>query len=187
VLNEERAQLQARIQALEYENERLRAVSVPPDGADQDSMAQLNALRLEHEDAQSRASQLEIQLKAAQLSLEERATQMQELENARSQVLANLDEEKAQGESRIQTLEQKLEDSLLVAATLKEKIAAKETAEREGDGKLKAKQAEIVSLELRLKRTQTELDEDRRELGGQVDELRQAGQVSLLVLYAPLS
>ncbi|KAJ6593784.1 hypothetical protein B0H19DRAFT_916405 [Mycena capillaripes] len=183
MLNEERAQMQARIQALEYENERLRSASVPPD-ADQD---QLNALRVEHEDAQSRASQLEAQLKAAAHTLEERATQIQELENARTEVLANLDQEKVQGESRLQTLEQQLEDSLLLANTLKETIAAKEAAEREDEGKLKAKQAEIVSLELRLKRTQTELDEDRIELGGQVDELRQAGQETIALYEERLS
>ncbi|KAJ6475245.1 hypothetical protein C8R47DRAFT_1142759 [Mycena vitilis] len=185
-LNEERAQLQARIQALEYENERLRAASVPPD-ADRDSLAQLTALRLEHEDAQSRVSGLEDQLKAAELSLEERITQIQELENARTQVLADLDQEKAQGESRVQILEQKLEDSLQLAETLKEAVALSETAEQESEGKLKAKQAEIVALEIRLKRTQTELDEDRLELGAQVDELRQAGQETIALYEERLS
>ncbi|KAJ7096443.1 hypothetical protein C8R44DRAFT_813037 [Mycena epipterygia] len=164
MLHEERAQLQSRIQALEYENERLR-----------------------HEHAESRASQLEVKLKAAENSLEEQAVQVQELENARAQVLITLDEEKAQGENRIQTLEQKLEESMLSAQTLKETISAKETAEREGEGKLKTKQAEIVSLELRLKRIQTELDQDRMELGGQVDELRQAGQETIALYEERLS
>ncbi|KAF7361997.1 CAP-Gly domain-containing linker protein 2 [Mycena venus] len=186
MLNDERDQLQSRIQALEYENQRLRAASAPPD-VHQDSLAQLEALRLEHEDAQSRASELEAQLKAAEQSLAERATQIQELESARSQVLSSLDEEKAQGESRIQTLEQELEETQLLAQTLKETIASKETAEREGGEKLKAKQAEIVTLEIRLKRTQTELDEERIELGGQVDELRQAGQETIALYEERLS
>ncbi|KAJ7045398.1 hypothetical protein C8F04DRAFT_1388040 [Mycena alexandri] len=179
-------QLQSRIQALEYENERLRATSVPPD-ADQDASAQLSALQLEYEEAQSRASALEAKLAAAEQSLEERAIHIQELEDARTQVLTSLDEEKAQGESRLQTLEQQLEESQLLSATLKEAIAAKESAEREGEGKLKAKQAEIASLELQLKRTQTELDEDRLELNGQVDELRQAGQETIALYEERLS
>ncbi|KAJ7497179.1 hypothetical protein FB451DRAFT_1075615 [Mycena latifolia] len=187
MLNEERAQLQSRIQALEYENERLRgAASVPPD-ADQDSLAQLTALRLEHEDAESRISQLEVKLKAAQHSLEEKAAQIQELETARTQALASLDEEQAKGKNHIQTLEQKLEDSILSVKTLTDTISVKETAERESEAKLKSKQAEIVSLELRLKRAQTELDEDRIELGGQVDELRQAGQETIALYEERLS
>jgi chromosome segregation ATPase len=177
ILNEERAQLQSRIQALEYENERLRVTSLPPLQVDSESLAELNAVRLEYEEAESRVSQLEAKLNAAEQSLEAQAAQMLELESAREQVLSNLDEEKAQGESRLQTLQAELEDTLRLAKTLKETVSLKETAERESEGKLKAKQAELASLELRLKRTQTELEEDRLELGGQVHELRQAGQV----------
>ncbi|KAJ7262294.1 hypothetical protein B0H12DRAFT_1321913 [Mycena haematopus] len=188
MVNEEREQLQSRIQALEYENQRLRATSVPPD-ADQNSHAQveLEALQLEYEVAQSRASELETRLKAAEQYLEERAARVKELEDASSQALANLSEAKAQGGSRIQTLEQELEDSQLLAETLKETIAVKETVERESGEKLKAKQAEIVTLELRLKRTQTELDEERTELGAQVDELRQAGQETIALYEERLS
>ncbi|KAJ7132877.1 hypothetical protein C8R43DRAFT_1023761 [Mycena crocata] len=188
MLNEERAQLQSRIQALEYENERLRAVPPPvaPD-VDQGSLAELSALRLEHDDAENRVSELAAKLKAAEDSLAEQMAQMQELESARAQALTSLAEAKAQDESRIQTLQQQLEDSLLLAETLKETVSAKETAEQEGEGKLKAKQAEIVSLELRLNRTQTELDEDRIELGGQVDELRQAGQETIALYEERLS
>ncbi|KAF8210105.1 hypothetical protein K438DRAFT_1903746 [Mycena galopus ATCC 62051] len=184
--NDERDQLQSRIQALEYENQRLRTASVPPP-ADQDSLAELEMLRAEHEASQSRASELEVQLKAAEQSLEERATQIRELENSSSQIAASLNEEKAQGASRIETLEQELEQSQLLADTLKETIAVKETAEREGGEKVKAKQAEIVTLELRLKRTQTELDEERAELGAQVDELRQAGQETIALYEERLS
>ncbi|KAJ7783014.1 hypothetical protein B0H16DRAFT_1671164 [Mycena metata] len=179
-------QLQSRIQALEYENERLRATSVPPD-RDQDASAQLSALQLEYEEAQSRAAELEAKLAAAEQSLEERAVHIQGLEDARTQALTSLDEEKAQGESRLQTLEQQLEESQRLSVALKEAIAAKESAERDGEGKLKAKQAEIGSLELRLKRAQTELDEDRLELNSQVDELRQAGQETIALYEERLS
>ncbi|KAJ6557190.1 hypothetical protein B0H10DRAFT_2121012 [Mycena sp. CBHHK59/15] len=187
MLNEERAQLQSRIQALEYENERLRLASVPPPDTAQDSLAELSALRLEHEEAESRASQLEVKLKAAEHSAEEQAAKLRELESGRAKVLADLDEEKAQSESRIQTLQQELEDSVRLAKTLKESISVKENAERESEGKLKAKQAEVASLELRLKRTQTELEEDRIELNGQVDELRQAGQETIALYEERLS
>ncbi|KAJ6499418.1 hypothetical protein C8R45DRAFT_982319 [Mycena sanguinolenta] len=186
MVSDEREQLQSRIQALEYENKRLRATSVPPD-ADQNLQAQLDALQLEYEGVQSRASEVQTQLKDAEQSLEERAARVQELENASSQALASLHEEKAQGGSRIQTLEQELEESRLLAETLKETISGKETLEREGGEKLKAKQAEIVTLELRLKRTQTELDEERTELGAQVDELRQAGQETIALYEERLS
>ncbi|KAJ7188425.1 hypothetical protein C8R46DRAFT_1054731 [Mycena filopes] len=155
-------QLQSRIQALEYENERLRAASVPPD-VDREATTQLTALQLEYEEARTRASELEVKLGVAEQSLEERAIHIQELEDARKQ------------------------QSQALATTLKEAIDAKESAEREGEGKLKAKQAEIASLELRLMRTRAELDEDRLELNGQVDELRQAGQETIALYEERLS
>ncbi|KAJ7733766.1 hypothetical protein DFH07DRAFT_928669 [Mycena maculata] len=187
MLNEERAQLQSRIQALEYENERLRSASVPPPDVDKDSLAQLRALRVEHEEAASRVSELEVKLKAAEHSLEEQTVQIQELETTRTQVLASLDEEKAHSETCLQTIQQELEDSMTLVKTLKETISSQENAEREGESKLKSKQAEIASLELRLKRIQTELEEERAELGGQVDELRQAGQETIALYEERLS
>ncbi|KAJ7647445.1 hypothetical protein FB45DRAFT_893476 [Roridomyces roridus] len=165
-LNDERDQLQSRIQALEYENDRLRSAPPPPT-VDQET---LSTLQMEHEAASSRVSQLEAKLQAAEDSLQERTAQIQTLEAARTSVLANLEEEKAQGEERLEALRQELDSSLLSAKTLEETISGKEKAEREGEGKLKAKQAEIASLELRLKRAQTELEEDRAELGGQGQE-----------------
>lgn len=187
MLPDERTQLQSRIEALEYENERLRgAASVPPD-VDRDSLAQLSALRVEHEDAQSRITQLQVQLKAAQHSFEEQVVRMKELDAARAQALASLDAEQAKGKSRIQELEQELEENTILVKTSTDAIAVKETAERENDAKLKSREAEIASLELRLKRAQTELAEDRRELGEQVDELRQAGQETIALYEERLS
>ncbi|KAJ7218148.1 hypothetical protein GGX14DRAFT_440092 [Mycena pura] len=184
--HEERDQFQSRIEALEYENTRLPSASVPPD-VDQDMLAHVNVLRSDHEDALSRISQLEVQLKVAEQALEERALQIQELESARAQALATLNEEKVQEDIRVKELQQRLEESMSLSKILTETISVKENAEREAAGNVTAKQAEIVSLELRLKRTQSELDEERAELGGQVNELRQAGQETIALYEERLS
>ncbi|KAK6981223.1 hypothetical protein R3P38DRAFT_3464352 [Favolaschia claudopus] len=186
LVNEEREQMQSRIQALEYENQRFRTASVPPE-VNGDSQAELEALRIEHDGAQSRAVELDTQLQAAQRSLEERGIQLQELENMRSQALASLGEEKARGDTRIQTLERELEETRVLGKTLTDTLSSKESVERESDQKLQAKQTEIVTLEARLKRIQLELDEERTELGNQVDELRQAGQETIALYEERLS
>ena len=55
---------------------------------------------------------------------------------------------------------------------------AREGEQSESAAVLKAKNAEIALLEARLQKVSAELEEERRELGGHIDELRRAGQVS---------
>ena len=75
-------------------------------------------------------------------------------------------------------LETKLEDSETLVSRLKGTIEAKEGEQSENDVVLAAKNAEISLLEARVEKAYLELEEERRLLGGQVDELRRAGQVS---------
>ncbi|KAK6985240.1 hypothetical protein R3P38DRAFT_3102133 [Favolaschia claudopus] len=149
LVNEEREQMQSRIQALEYENQRFRTASVPPE-VNGDSQAELEALRIEHDGAQSRAKTC-----------------------ARKPLPV----------SGKRKLEATLEFRLLSESLKK----LESLSERESDQKLQAKQTEIVTLEARLKRIQLELDEERTELGNQVDELRQAGQETIALYEERLS
>ncbi|KAJ7072430.1 hypothetical protein C8F01DRAFT_1076444 [Mycena amicta] len=100
---------------------------------------------------------------------------------------SQLEEEKLQGSRRATQLEQQLDESSALAKSLKGTITLKETSEREAAEKLKAKQVEFASIELRLKRTQVELEEERADLSGQVDELRQAGQETIALYEERLS
>ncbi|KAF7321415.1 hypothetical protein MKEN_00662000 [Mycena kentingensis (nom. inval.)] len=81
--------------------------------------------------------------------------------------------------SLVAQLEQQLDESAALASSMKETVAQKESLERAAVDKLKAKQVELTGLEAQLKRTQAELEEERTELGAQVDELRQAGQETI--------
>lgn len=61
-------------------------------------------------------------------------------------------------------------------------VEAKEGAEHESNTLLMARNAEIGLLGSRLENISTELDGERKELGLQIDELRQAGQVRVFAL-----
>jgi CAP-Gly domain-containing linker protein 1 len=169
-------QLQSRVDALEYENDRLRSA---PNTSDSDSDIQLrvSALQLERDEARSRISLYQAELKTAEASLDDRESRLQSLDRDHQQTLAALENEKHESEIRFKVLQLKLDDSTVLVKSLKEAVKVKERAELENDSSLKAKNAHIASLESRMEKAYAELEEERKELGGQVDELRQAGQV----------
>ena len=74
-------------------------------------------------------------------------------------------------------MQSRLEDREALVAQLKEAVAAREGEQSENADLLKAKNGEIALLEARVQKAYGDLEEERRELGGQVDELRRAGQV----------
>lgn len=172
--------LQSRVDSLEYENQRLRDVAndTTTDGV-QAASNRAEALQLERDDAMTHISDLESQLKATERSLNERHSKVEYLERNVQQTMADLDRQRNESESRLKDLQAKLEDGEAMVKNLKEAIETKEGLENQSDSLLKAKNAEIALLESRFQKTSADWDQDRKELGGQVDELRQAGQVSL--------
>lgn len=171
--------LQSRVDSLEYENQRLRdaANDTKPDLL-QVASTRIEVLQAEHEESTTRISELESQIKTSERSLYERNSKVESLERSIQQALADLDRQRIESDSRLKDLQAKLEDGDVMVKNLKEAIEAKEGLENRNDSLLKAKNAEITLLESRIQKASADWEQDRKELAGQVDELRQAGQVS---------
>jgi chromosome segregation ATPase len=170
---------------LEYENQRLR------DAANDTKLdefhatsSRIEALQAGREQSMMRISELETQVKASERSLNERNLKIESLERSVQQALADLDRQRNESDSRLKDLQAKLEDGEAMVKNLKEAIEAKEGLENQSNSLVKAKNTEISLLESRILKTSADWEQDRRELAAQVDELRQAGQVSVYVSSA---
>jgi CAP-Gly domain-containing linker protein 1 len=171
--------LQSRLDSLEYENQRLRDAASDTTSNDlQAASSRIEALQAERDETMTRISELETQIKTSERSFNERNSKVESLERSLQQAIADLDRQKNESEGRLKDLQAKLEDSDAMVKNLKGAIEAKEGLENQNDSLLKAKNAEIALLEARIQKASSDWEQDRKELGGQVDELRQAGQVS---------
>jgi CAP-Gly domain-containing linker protein 1 len=171
--------LQSRVASLEYENQRLREAANDTKADElQAASGRIELLQATHEESMTRISELETHIKTSERSLNERNSKVEFLERIIQQTLADLDRQRNESETRLKELQAKLEDSDAMVKNLKEAIEAKEGLENQNDSVLKAKNAEIILLESRIQKTSADWEQDRKELAGQVDELRQAGQVS---------
>lgn len=162
---------------MEYENTRLEAAAMAPGIDVTGTSIRLEAVQTERDDAFIRISQLETQIKTAERSLNERDLKVEALQRAIQQSIADLDAQRNDSEGRLKDLQSKLDDNLILVQNLKEALEAKEGLENENDAVLKAKNAEVALLQARVEKAYVELENERRELGAQVSELRQAGQV----------
>lgn len=173
-LRAELDRLQARLEATENENERLRNTSENSESTISD---RLTALVDERDKVQARVAELEISLRSKERLLSERDVKVEGLERAAKEAVLDLEKAKNDSESRTRDLISKLEDSETLISHLKEIVEAKEGEQSENNAALAVKNAEITMLESRVEKACTELEEERRILNGQVDELRKAGQV----------
>jgi CAP-Gly domain-containing linker protein 1 len=169
--------LQSRLDALEYENKRLEAAGKALRTDEIGASIRLEALQRERDEALNRVSQLETQVKTAERSLYERDSKVEALQRAVQQSIADTDTHRNDSEGRIKDLQSKLDDNLILVQNLKEALEAKEGLENENDAVLKAKKAEVALLQARVEKAYVDMENERRELGAQVSELRQAGQV----------
>lgn len=141
----------------------------------------------ERDAALSSMEEMEKELRNLERRFNEKDSKCEALERSHSQITAELDRVKVESETRMTDLQAKLDTSESLVRSLKEAIQHKEGAEHESDALLKAKNAEITLLEGRLEKVSSELDMERRELGGQIDELRQAGQETIALYEERLS
>jgi len=168
--------LRSRIESLERENASLRDAA---DAARAD-VSLIRTLESERDTALATVSSTESQLRTLERKFSERESKFECLERAALQTTSELERLKNENEARGADLQAKLDTSESLVKSLKEAIAVKEGAEHDRDALLKAKNDEIGLLEGRLDRVSGEIEVDRKELNGQIDELRQAGQVSYL-------
>lgn len=141
----------------------------------------------ERDTALSSMAEMEKELRSLERRFSEKDSKCEALERSHSQTTAELERVKAESETRMNDLQAKLDTNEALVKSLKEAIQHKEGAEHESDALLKAKNAEITLLQGRLEKVSSELDMERRELGGQIDELRQAGQETIALYEERLS
>lgn len=166
--------VQARLNAAEDENIRLRTRT---DGAEREASSRIETLVAERDRHASRVSELETASRTAERTLSERDAQIEALQRAAEQAARDAEKARTDGEARLRDVQSMLEDKEALVAQLKEAVDAREGEQSENAVLLKAKNAEIALLEARVQKVSGELEEERRELGGHVDELRKAGQV----------
>ena len=109
---------------------------------------------------------------AASAVAQMRASTREALQRAADDATRAVEKAKGDGEARLRDVQSRLEDREALVAQLKEAVAAREGEQSENADLLKAKNGEIALLEALVQKAYGDLEEERRELGGQVDELR---------------
>ncbi|KAG5643612.1 hypothetical protein DXG03_000620 [Asterophora parasitica] len=187
-------QLQSRIDALEYDNGRLRALPPPaapaaPVEAEADAAAvdtdhaahaaQLQAAEQERDDAVSKIATLEAALAASKDELEGERTRSKSLEEENQQAVSALEDQTRHSEIKLTELKVKLDSQLNLATDVQGKVDAQVTTIQEKEALITAKDGMITSLESKLAAVSAELQDEKEELGLQIDELRSAGQETI--------
>lgn len=175
-LEEENAQLQIALSELSTKQD-LRA-SMP---------GEFESLKDERDQALLRIQDLEGQLKASERSLNERLSKVSNLERSIQSSATELESVRADRDARLRDLETKLEDNEHLVSRLKEAIEVKSNEAGQNEGVIQAKNAEIGLLEGRVKKANSELEDVRRDLISQVEELRRAGQETIALYEERLS
>ncbi|KAI0793269.1 hypothetical protein C8Q75DRAFT_749538 [Abortiporus biennis] len=176
--------LQAKVDGLEQENTRLRSSA---ENTEKTASSRLDNLVEERDKATSRITELEASLRAAERSLNDRDNTIEGLERAVQEASKDIEKTKSDGEARVRDTQSKLDDKEALVNQLKALVEAKEGEQSQNDAAIAAKNAEIEVLGARVQKAYTELEEERRELGGHVDELRKAGQETIALYEERLS
>ncbi|OCH93135.1 hypothetical protein OBBRIDRAFT_802140 [Obba rivulosa] len=176
--------LQARLDSLQDDNARLQQAATQ---AESEVSSRMDKLLDEQKQSASRITDLEVSLRIAERALSERDGTIESLQRSVQQSMLDIEKTKGDGEARARDLQSQLDDKDALIAQLKQLIEAKEGLQSENDAVLRAKDAEISVLQARVQKAYVELEEERRELGGQVDELRKAGQETIALYEERLS
>ncbi|KAI0051630.1 hypothetical protein FA95DRAFT_243872 [Auriscalpium vulgare] len=169
----------AKLDTLEVERQRLRSLLDSRDNEELEARRRSEMLREDKDRALARVAELEASMRAAERTLHEREAKIEAMERTVGNAAADTDKVRGEGEARVRDLQSRLDDKEELLKNLKEAIALKEGVVSENTAVLNAKDAEISVLEARVKKSYKELEDERRELGGQVDALRQAGQETI--------
>ncbi|THH08437.1 hypothetical protein EW145_g2708 [Phellinidium pouzarii] len=170
--------LQERMENLERENAQMSAdlQESRKRAVDADRVAVLKA---EQDQAFSRIQGLESLLKTSERTLDERNTKIESLERTIKSSSDALESLRSEGDVRAKDLQTKIDDCETLISSLKDAIEAKSNEAGQNEGIIQAKDAEIGLLEARVKKTNSDLEDVRRDLAGQIDRLRSAGQETI--------
>jgi chromosome segregation ATPase len=178
--------LQERLTSMEEENSRLRTEL---SGAQEavEKVKVLEMVRKERDEAVSQKAEVESQLKIAERNVKERSTKIESLERSLQSSAEALSSQRTDSEARLKELRDQLDDTVNLTNSLKEAVEVKSNEAGQNEGIIKAKNTEIELLDSRVKKACAELDDVRRELTSQVDELRMAGQETIALYEERLS
>ncbi|KAI9509749.1 hypothetical protein F5148DRAFT_1374978 [Russula earlei] len=179
--------LHDRVAELEAENQRLNILISGLQGEELEHGRRTNSMREDRDQAHARVAELETSVKSVERNLHDRDLKIEVLERSLSNASADRDKARAEGETRVRDLQSLLDDKEALLSSLKESLALKEGAETQTHTLIIAKDAEINLLEARVKKAYAELEDERRELGSQVDALRHAGQETIALYEERLS
>ncbi|KAL6305023.1 hypothetical protein BKA93DRAFT_731910 [Sparassis latifolia] len=179
--------MQTQLETLEGHNQRLRTATSVHEREAQEAAERMQKLLSDHKQDSARIIDLEASVRTNERLLGERDSAIEALERAAQQTAMDIDKIKSEAEARLRDVQSKLDDKEALVNHLKESIEFKEGRETENDAVLRAKDAEIALLGARVEKAYLELEDERRELGGQVDELRKAGQETIALYEERLS
>jgi CAP-Gly domain-containing linker protein 1 len=145
--------------------------------------AALEALRSERDSALDRIATMELQIKTAERTLSERDSKLDSLQRTVQQSTTDLESQKSESANRVKELQSKVDDHEALVQELKAALETKQGRESENDAVVKAKNAEIALLQSRVDKAYVDFDNERKDLLGQVTELREAGQVMMMSIY----
>ena len=159
--------------AVEYENERLRISS------EVDVGGQLKALQSERQEIIDRSLCLEAEISLLESKLAAHASQIETFHIEKKSLTAQVTI--SQGEALASRLarQQDLDTHAIQLKTLREEIDSHSHTISQKDNIIKSNALVIEQLSADFERVCREFEEERKELGVQIDELRTAGQVSL--------
>jgi CAP-Gly domain-containing linker protein 1 len=166
--------LKSRLDALEYENGRLRSSLDELRAASAETANRTDADVGETRSLRDRVSTLEECLRATEASYDEGVSEISTLQNG----LADLERQRDEREQDLAELGAKVAECTAQVEGMNEAIELKEARERELESILEAKSVEIVALKEHVDNLSAQFEDERQELGIQINELRQAGQVS---------
>ncbi|KAH8118910.1 hypothetical protein DFH11DRAFT_1561792 [Phellopilus nigrolimitatus] len=170
--------MQEHLDSLERENAQLK-VALEDNRQNVNKLTELDALRVERVQNLSRIQELEAQLKTAERSLNDRISKIESLDRTNEASSRALESVRAEGDARGKDLQAKIDDCETLISSLKDAIEAKSNEAGQNEGVIQAKNAEIGLLEARVRKANSDLEDVRHDLAGQIDELRHAGQETI--------
>jgi chromosome segregation ATPase len=171
-------QLQSRLDAVEYENERLRTAS------DVDVGGQLKTLQSERQEIIDRSLRLEGEISLLESKLSAHASHIETFHTEKESLMAQV--KVSQGEALALRLarQQDLDTHATQLKILQEEIDNYSHVNSQKDDIIKSNALVIEQLSAKFEQVCSEFEEERKELDTQIYELRTAGQVSSLHIAA---
>ncbi|KAF8813595.1 hypothetical protein BYT27DRAFT_7083346 [Phlegmacium glaucopus] len=174
-------QLQSRLDAVEYENERLRTAS------DVDVGGQLKMLQSERQEIIDRSLRLEGEISLLESKLASHTSQIETFHTEKESLTAQLTISQSEALASQLARQQDLDTHAGQLKTLQEEIDNYSRANSQKDNIIKSNALVIENLSAKFERVCGEFEEERKELSMQIDELRTAGQETIALYEERLS